>query len=62
MKSVRWILQSLNFDYAHVVVYSKNGNFPLGGGTPGYVIKCFGDYLVVSSSIQDNILHLCINL
>ncbi len=58
MKSVKWILQSLNFDYAHVVVCSVLNNVPLGGGTPAEVMRRFGMYNVYSSSIRDNVLFL----
>lgn len=61
MKSVKWILISLNLDYAHVVVTDTHG-MPYGGGSPATVIERFGNMQVESSAIIDNILYLRVSI
>lgn len=61
-KTVKWILYSLNLLYGHVVIRRKTpeGLFPLGGGSAAEVLDRFGDYIVIYSSISDNVLYLIV--
>ena len=58
LKTVKWVLHSLNLLYAHVVVRKKtqNGVVCLGGGNTSQVIRRFGDCAVLHSSIVDGVL------
>lgn len=61
-KTVKWVLYSLNLLYGHIVVREKTakGLFPLGGGSAAEVLDRFGDYIVLSSAISENILFLVV--
>ncbi len=61
MKSVKWVLLSLNpVGYVHVVVrqHTKTGIDYLGGGLASDIVDRFGDRLVECSNVVDNILCL----
>lgn len=58
LKTVKWVLHSLNLLYAHVVVrkVTKNGFDFLGGGATGDIARRFGNEYVLHSTIVDDVL------
>lgn len=62
MKSVSWVLRSLNLMDCHVVIRKRGKYFgqteTLGGGSVGSVISRFGSMSVVSSDVIGNVLYL----
>lgn len=58
-KTVKWVLLSLNLlPYTHIAIrrHGKDGVEYLGGGCFTSVIKRFGNEIIDSSSIVDDIL------
>ena len=59
MKSVKWVLLSLNLlPYTHISIrqHGRNGVVYLGGGRFSSVVERFGDRQIEDSCIIDNVL------